>query len=323
MMKKNFQLLTLTTLLAAVGVPAATEDLSPLLTPRALATMLEGGARLQILRVSGNHGAGHIPGSVSADYADVRGPSGNPGALPPLPALTHTVQSLGLEGTRPVVLVHDGASPSDMGTATRFYWTLKSLGLQELSILNGGFSAWRDTGLPVRAGTVATTPTDWTPDWHDDWRISTQEMERRLDDPDVRMIDARPTAFYDGSQSSIARPGTIEGAASLSFDRWFDDSRMKHPDELRQILASSPLPDASQTASFCNTGHWASINWFVLSELAGVPDTRLYAESMAEWSQADRPAHDPGPRWPRAVGPVPGHRPVCAGRLSATGRVSG
>lgn len=290
-MMKNMRLLLLllTTLLAATGTRAAPEGWSPLLTPDTLASMLEGDAAPQILRISGDHEAGHIAGSVSASYADFRGPSSNPGALPSLRALTDAVQSLGLEGTRPVVLVHDGTSPSDMGTATRLYWTLKSLGLQDLAILNGGFSAWRDAGLPVRVGTVATAPTDWTPKWHDDWRISTQEIERRLDDPEVRMIDARPTAFYNGSQSSVARPGTIEGAASLSFDRWFDDSRMKHPDELRQILASSPLPDASQTASFCNTGHWASINWFVLSELAGVPDTRLYAESMAEWSQADRP----------------------------------
>jgi thiosulfate/3-mercaptopyruvate sulfurtransferase len=87
----------------------------------------------------------------------------------------------------------------------------------------------------------------------------------------------------------MARPGTIVGAAHLSFDRWFEGGRMKRPDALRRELLSSPLPDAAQTVSFCNTGHWASINWFVLSELLGVPDTRLYAESMVEWSQADRP----------------------------------
>ncbi len=290
-MMKKIRLLPvlLTTLLAATGTRAAPEGWAPLLSPEALASMLQGDAAPQILRVSGEHEAGHIAGSVSASYADFRGPSSNPGALPSLQDLTATVQSLGLERTRPLVLVHDGASAADMGTATRLYWTLKSLGLQDLAILNGGFKAWKDAGLPIHMGTVAAAPTDWTPSWHDDWRISTQQMERRLDDPELRIIDARPTAFYNGSQSSIARPGTIEGASSLSFDRWFDNGRMKQPDELRQILASSPLPDASQTASFCNTGHLASINWFVLSELAEVPDTRLYAESMAEWSRADRP----------------------------------
>jgi thiosulfate/3-mercaptopyruvate sulfurtransferase len=41
--------------------------------------------------------------------------------------------------------------------------------------------------------------------------------------------------------------------------------------------------------SFCNTGHWAAINWFALSELAGVENTRLYAESVVEWTQAGYP----------------------------------
>lgn len=289
MMKRFFLLLTLTALLPAFNAHAAPDGWSPLLTPRSLASMLDSDAGLHILRISGDHAAGHIPGSVPADYPDFRGPGSNPGALPSLETLTGVVRSLGLDGISPVVLVHDGASPSDMGTATRVYWTLKSLGLRDLAILNGGFNAWQQAGLPVSTDTVEVKATDWTPRWHDDWQITTKEIEQRLDDPDVRLVDARPPAFFDGSQSSIARPGTIHGAASLSFDRWFDGNRMKSPVEVRRIAASSSLPPAPHTVSFCNTGHWASINWFVLSELVGVPDTRLYAESMAEWSQADRP----------------------------------
>lgn len=282
-------LLTFATLLPALSARAAPEGWSALLSPQSLAAMLDSGANLRILRVSGDHAAGHIAGSVPARYGDFRGPAGNPGALPSLETLTTVVQSLGLDETRPVVMVHDGASPADMGTATRVYWTLKSLGLQELAVLNGGFSAWQQAGLPVSTGAVSVKTTDWTPRWHDDWRITTAEIERRLDDSAVRLIDARPAAFFEGSRSSSARPGTISGAANLSFDSWFEGSRMKTPEELKQLLASSGLPETEETASFCNTGHLASINWFVLSELADSPGTRLYAESMTEWSQADRP----------------------------------
>ncbi|MEX1198609.1 MAG: rhodanese-like domain-containing protein [Pseudohongiellaceae bacterium] len=289
MMKHSFPLLLLTVLLATAGARAAPDGWSPLLGPQSLADMLESNVELHILRVSGDHAAGHIPGSVAADYADFRGPDGNPGALPSLENLTEAVQALGLDGTRPVVLIHDGASPSDMGTATRVYWTLKSLGVEDLAVLNGGFRAWQEAELPVSTGPVKASTTDWAPQWHDDWQITTREIEQRLDDADIRLIDARPPAFFEGSQSSIARPGTIDGAASLSFDRWFEGNRLKSPERIQQTLASSSLPRARETASFCNTGHWASINWFVLSELAGIPDTRLYAESMAEWSQADRP----------------------------------
>ncbi len=288
-MKRSFFIGLLTVfLLSSFGTRAAAENLRPLLSPQTLADLLETRDDLRLLRISGEHAAGHIPGSIPADYARFRGPSSNPGALPSLEELTDLVQSLGLTATRPVVLVHDGASPSDMGTATRVYWTLKSLGVKELAILNGGFSAWQQAGLPVNMEPVPVAASDWSPRWHDDWQISTSQINRRLGDPDLRLIDARPDAFFAGSQSSIARPGTIRGAKSLSFDRWFDGNRMKPADEVQQILASSALADADTTTSFCNSGHWASINWFVLSELAQVPDTRLYAESMAEWTQANR-----------------------------------
>jgi thiosulfate/3-mercaptopyruvate sulfurtransferase len=42
--------------------------------------------------------------------------------------------------------------------------------------------------------------------------------------------------------------------------------------------------------SYCNTGHLASTDWFVLNEVLGKKDTRLYAGSMTEWTRdASRP----------------------------------
>jgi len=275
--------------LSSLSARAATPHWSPLLSPQALASLLETGSEVRILHVSGDHEAGHISGAIAANYADFRGPASNPGALPSLEQLTATVRSLGLTESLPVVLVHEGLNPADMGTATRIYWTLKSLGVDELAVLNGGFAAWRQAGLPISTGADSVVPSQWSPRWSDEWQITTAQIEARLDDPALALIDARPPGFFNGSQSSIARPGTIRGATNLSFDRWFDGNRMKSPTEIQQMLASSPLSDDAQVASFCNSGHWASINWFVLSELASVPGTRMYAESMAEWTSTRRP----------------------------------
>ena len=37
--------------------------------------------------------------------------------------------------------------------------------------------------------------------------------------------------------------------------------------------------------SYCNTGHWAATNWFVLSELLGNENVLLYDGSMVEWTK--------------------------------------
>ena len=40
--------------------------------------------------------------------------------------------------------------------------------------------------------------------------------------------------------------------------------------------------------SYCNTGHTAATNWFVLSEVLGRPDVGLYDGSMTDWTQDDK-----------------------------------
>ena len=41
--------------------------------------------------------------------------------------------------------------------------------------------------------------------------------------------------------------------------------------------------------AFCNTGHWATLDWFVMSELLGNKDARMYDGSMLEWTAAGMP----------------------------------
>jgi thiosulfate/3-mercaptopyruvate sulfurtransferase len=50
--------------------------------------------------------------------------------------------------------------------------------------------------------------------------------------------------------------------------------------------------------SYCNTGHWAATDWFVLSEVLGRADVKLYAGSMVEWTaDARRPVDSQRTKW--------------------------
>jgi thiosulfate/3-mercaptopyruvate sulfurtransferase len=50
--------------------------------------------------------------------------------------------------------------------------------------------------------------------------------------------------------------------------------------------------------SYCNTGHLASTDWFVLHEVLGKTDTRLYAGSMTEWTpDPARPVESSRTKW--------------------------
>jgi thiosulfate/3-mercaptopyruvate sulfurtransferase len=205
-------------------------------------------------------------------------------------ALTELVQRLGISADTPVVIIHQGSSAVDMGAATRVYWTLKSLGVQDLALLNGGFTAWQAAGLPVSAEATTVAASDFMPVWSEQWSVSSADVEQLVADDSAQLIDGRPAAFFEGTQSSAARAGTIKGAENISFSSLFDNTSMKSGSDLSGVLNAASAPDQDLTVTFCNTGHMGSINWFAMSELAGMDNVKLYAESIVEWAQSpDRP----------------------------------
>lgn len=282
-------------LTAGSSALAAPDGWSPLLEPEELAGILEGSPDVRVVRLTGEYDAGHIPGAVSIPYPQFRGPQSNPGQLPDLSELTRLLQQAGIDAATPVVLVHQGSSAADMGAATRVHWTLRSLGVRDLAVLNGGFNAWQSAQLPVSTDAVTVPASRYEPQWNDRWQVTTAELERIVDDgTPVRLVDARPEPFFLGQQASAARAGTIPGSENLSFAGWFEGSRMKSGDELSAAL-SSDENTGDGAVTFCNTGHLGSINWFVMNELAGLEGTRLYAESVTEWARSPARAMDNEP----------------------------
>ena len=61
------------------------------------------------------------------------------------------------------------------------------------------------------------------------------------------------------------------------------------------LIGAANVP-AGPVVSYCNTGHWASTNWFVLSEILGKTDVKLYDGSMQDWSaRREMPIEAPPP----------------------------
>lgn len=280
-------------LAAAPALAEAPEGWAPLLEPSELASILDRatGDEIRILQVNQDHADGYIPGAVRAPYAEWRGPAENPGALPDLAELHEVIARTGIEADIPVVVVHAGTDTTDFGSAARVYWTLKSLGVEDLAILDGGLAAWKEAGLPVEREEAGVFASDWQPDLSDKWRVTSADLAASVESGETaKLVDARPLEFFEGrsAHGAAGRPGTLPGAENLSYEVWFeDDGSMVSPERARAIAEETGQTEPS--VAFCNTGHWAAINWFALSELAGIEDTRMYAESMVDWSQSDLP----------------------------------
>ncbi|GGK41607.1 sulfurtransferase [Salinarimonas ramus] len=278
----------------ALATPAsAQEGWDKLVDPTKLVALEETADPVVLdIRAAAAFAEGHIPGAVNAPYTQWRGPTGNPGALPEPALLSVLVGESGIDETTPVVIVHQGADSSDFGSAARVYWTLKSLGVERIAILDGGVRGWVAAGNALSTEPVRPDPTIFDAVLSDEWRASVEEIETSIESGDARLVDARPAPFFLGElwHGAAARPGTLPTAENFSHAAWFVDDGPLVVDEerARAIAQSAGLADGATLVSFCNTGHWAATNWFALSELAGIEGVKLYPESVVEWSNTGR-----------------------------------
>ena len=276
--------------LTAMAFSATAWAAQPLLSPAELqAKLSDANVRVIDIRDPKSYAANHIPGALNAPYGTWRGPASNPGELPTLPKLTTLVQSLGLTPSTHAVIVSSGADATDFGASARVYWTLKVLGLQELSVLNGGVKGWTTAGLPQNNQAVKVAASSFQPQIDTSLVATKEELVARVKSGDAALIDARPADFFKGDTRHAAAsvPGTLQGAVNVEHSQWFTPgtSTFVNTEQAQKVAAASPIDPAKETVSFCNTGHWAATNWFAMSEVLGQKNVKLYAGSMVEWSK--------------------------------------
>lgn len=291
------RLFTLFALLLGAPLLAAAQ---PLVTPAELSARL-GEPQLRVVDIrDGKNDAGkspyevaHIANSQAAPYSKWRGPKDNPGKLPSEEALTALVRSLGIDAATPVVVVYEGSNSTDFGAAARVYWTLKAAGVKNLSILNGGVKAWRAANLPLVTEVPAIAASTFTVKI-DPRLVATQdEVASVIGKDGVRLLDARPAPYFLGETRHAAAktPGTLVGAKNVDQAVWFANGSgaLLPAADVKRVAQDHGVQTDQPTVSFCNTGHWAATNWFVLSEVLGQKDVKLYPESTVGWSQAGLP----------------------------------
>lgn len=243
---------------------------------------------------------GHIPCAVYSNYISDgwRSKVDNvPGQLPSVDKLEALIGQLGIDNDTHVVIYPAGNKAVDMGSATRVYWTFKVLGHDEVSILDGGWKAYvGDAKKPVNkveTGTIIPSPKTFVAKPRTNLVADKDDVAGLLG-KNVPMVDMRPSDQHLGvnKHGKAKRAGTIPGARSLP-ESWVTENgggRFRSVAELDKLYQVAGVPTGGQQIYFCNSGHWASLGWFVSSELLGNKQAKLYDGSMIEWSSdADLP----------------------------------
>ena len=286
----------LTTLVAIVSIASAplAATFGPLVEADELAGALDKEQPILLDIRNNGYEDSHVDGALWAPYKLFRGTKENPGGLMDLTVLEGQLEKLGLEQDDPIVIISEGNTDTDFGAAARVYWTLKSTGFRDLSILNGGRIAWRDEKLPLNNTLETAVPSQLDLEFDTTWLADTQHVSSVVKgETSGLLVDARLPEFFVGDKAHGAakRPCTLPGAVNQSYSTFFENgaATISTPTDVSALKATLGIKGGEEVISFCNTGHWAATHWFAVSELAGVENAKLYAGSMVEYSNADLP----------------------------------
>jgi thiosulfate/3-mercaptopyruvate sulfurtransferase len=236
-----------------------------------------------------------IPGSRYSSYTDDgwrESRDSVAGLMPAVSELEALIGGLGIDNDSAVVIVPAGTGATDFGSAARVYWTLKVLGHDEVAILNGGFAGWQQRGFDVASGEPASyDAAEFDATLREALIASTEDVEAARDSQ-TQLVDARPSDYFTGEEKSpaVRVAGTIPGARSLPHQSHLnnqDGAFYLDTEGLQSRINNAELDSSERTIAFCNTGHWAATDWFVLSEVAGFDNISMYDGSMAAWTISD------------------------------------
>lgn len=281
--------------IAALGVSTlAIANGSLLVEPSDLAEEISNGAVIIDLRENEvEKEISILPGSVPSPFSGWRGPSDNPGLVLSESHASELFGDLGIAPSDRIILATAGGSNATFGAAARAFWDLKSFGFDDVGILHGGVTAYQAATLSFADSYLSRQPKVLSLSFDTSFYAPKTDLLEVVEaNQSAQLLDARPSAWHEGKKWHPASltPGTLEFSKILDYSQFFvtqDSSRLKAMGEIEALLdASNVQPN---NISFCEAGWWSAGNWFIVSQLNGYENSRLYAEGRIEWSRSELP----------------------------------
>ncbi|TDG37058.1 sulfurtransferase [Pedobacter changchengzhani] len=227
---------------------------------------------------------------LNSQLADVKDDLSNGGRhpLPKIEDFAETLKNIGITAQGHVVIYDD---KDGANAAARFWWMLKSIGHEDVQVLNGGFQQAEKIGFPVNdkveipkiSGTYK----------HRGWIlpiVEMKEVEQNALKENYTVIDVRENNRYCGRNEPLDLiAGHIPGSINIPFSTNLDeDGLFLTPEKLHMKYEAIINKNSFENVIIhCGSGVTACHTLLAI-DYAGLEIPKLYVGSWSEWSRNNK-----------------------------------
>jgi len=276
-----------------MGTPSTARTIPPIVSTEWLERNLDNPYLIVVdVRSEEEYAEGHIPRSVNVPFkvpvsAWITMRDDLLLELPPPQELFNVAGRAGITPESLVVVVGKAEPPYRIADPFRVAFTLKYIGVENVAVLNGGFDKWAKEGRRISKEPHVPVAKEFRGKTHDEYLASKDYVLKSIGRAII--VDGRDPDVYFGVRLEPwgPVPGHIPTAKNLPAAwMWTPEGLYRSQEELSKIVEGVVGADRErEIIVYCGVGGYASVLWFVLREVLGYKNVKLYDGSWQEWAK--------------------------------------
>ena len=225
----------------------------------------------------------HIPNSsyidLQSDLSDKDSPYRF--TMPDLKILSENFKEVGIGEDFHIVLY----SRNGTQWSARIWWMLRSVGVDNVSILDGGFNEWVRLELPTSDKILTFPKSNFNFKPRNEIFIDKEPVIKALEDKNAKILNSLTEDIHKGQNPRYGRLGRIPNSLNIPFHKLLDPETGKFlgAEELLEIFQKNKIGFENEIINYCGGGIAASLEAFVLYQL-GYKNLKIYDNSLSEWA---------------------------------------
>lgn len=233
---------------------------------------------------------GTIEGAIATTWQEIRtcdesyGKAGDEGwgKIPEPSELSEKLGKLGITKDKEVILL--GETLNGWGDDSTVLWELVAAGYTDVKMVDGGYSAVKDAGVPTQKGASEPEAAEVTIDSIDKTHVmETEELMNNYDD--YKIIDVRTDKEYEGATKyGEAKGGHLPGAIHIRYtDMFREDGTLRSKADIEKMMTDAGISKDDKIVAYCTGGIRSAYMQLVL-EMTGYENTWNYDQSYWRWA---------------------------------------